>query len=133
MQVDGGDGLDHLEQAVGVVELLDFHLEGEFLQDLARTRRESGDVVVQVAGEVVRIGQQGAEGEFAGVVEAQAELAAERLFEHLLVELVVLLLQAPVLGQHLVLAGFQHAVQAAQHGQRNHHPAVLRRTVGTAQ
>ena len=64
------------------------------------------------------------------VVEALARCLIKPGVQRLAVDAV---LQALVLCEDLRLGGRQHAIEAAQHGHRQHDPLVLRRTIGAAQ
>ncbi|MPN09877.1 hypothetical protein SDC9_157170 [bioreactor metagenome] len=132
VQVDGCNLLDHLKQAIGFVQLLDFFIEFELLDDFPRPRRKTGDVVVQVGRQFIGITQQVLEGKFTGVVETELEAMIDHRLDGFGVVLAIGLKLA-VIVDHLLLAALQHAIETAKHGQRNHYPAILGRTVGTTQ
>ena len=137
MQIDRGDLLDHFKKAVGLLQLLDLVGEIELFDDLPRPRGEAGHKLHQIGCELVRVAEELAEGEIAGVVEGHFELrVAEFPVDHLLDGLRVIFargLQLLVLGDDLILSLLQHAIQPAQHRERDHHPAILRRPVRAAQ
>ena len=72
------------------------------------------------------------EGEVTGVVEGQSGLMVDDLLDGFSV-ILALGLQLLVLGDDLILGLLQHAIHPAQHRGRDHHPAMLRWTVGTAE
>ena len=135
VQVDLGELGDHLVEAVGFFELFDLLVELEALEDLADVLGEAVDVVGQVAADVVRVALELLEVELAVVVKAQ------RLAVVILGPVVedgvdvgdALGAELGMALEHGLLAGRQHGVEAAQHGERQHHALVLRRAVGTAQ
>ena len=129
VQVDLGELADHQEQPVGFVQLGDLLLELEILEDLAGLGGERLDVVGQVLGDLVRVALQLLEIELAGVVE---RVAGDPVQDRLEV-LDAAAFQRRVLLQHLRLGRLQHAVQPAQDGQRQDHPAVLRRLIRAAE
>ena len=138
VQVYGSDLLDHIKQAVGFFKFFDLFFKLELLNDLASAGGESRHVVRQVGCQLVRVAQQALKSEFAGVEERQLELVEDHFFDGLGVVLglavfVGLLFELLVVLDDGIFTGFQHAVQTAQHRERNHDPAVLRWAVGTAQ
>jgi len=68
---------DDQEEAVVLVELGDFRLEAEVLDDLAGLEREAPDVVGQGGGGTVRLALEFLEVEPAGVLEGEAGRAIE--------------------------------------------------------
>jgi hypothetical protein len=132
VKIDVGNLPHHLEQAVGFFELFDLFVELEFLNDLARPRRKPGHVIAQVGGELVGVAEQLLEGEFAGVVEGKAEFLVNDLLDHVIIVLAIGL-QLLVVSDDLVFACLQHAIQTAQHGERDHHTTILRWPVWPAQ
>ena len=128
VQVDVLEALEHLEQQPRLVELADRVVEVELLQHLAHVRAEAGDVVAQVRRQMRRVGEELVEVVAGGVVEREARDPAELRVE-------VLELLAPKLGlfrQHLLLRAGQHAVQAAQDGERQDDVLVLAALEGIA-
>ena len=83
-------------------------------------------------GEPVRIAEQLREGEGTDVVErllpVLARYLGESLFDGRLPT--ALFLQVRVFLQDLVLGRLKHAIEPAQHDQRQHDLAVLRRPIG---
>jgi hypothetical protein len=126
-----GDFLDDFEQTVGFFQRIDLFLELKFLDNLARMRREPSHIVTQVCRQFVGIAQQRLKGEFAGVVKAQVEFAVDHLLDGVNI-VFTFRLELVVHGDDFALAAFEHAIQAAQHGERNHHPAVLWRSIWAA-
>lgn len=135
MQVHRRHFLDDLIKAVRLFQLLDFFLKLELLQNLPGTCREARDKLQEVRGQLVGIAQQVLEGELAGVVEGEVELLIDDLLNGLRVvfgDLLAVLhlglrFQRLVHSDNLVLRLLQHAIQPPQHGEWDHHPAVLRR------
>ena len=128
VQVDVGEaGEDEVEQ-VGAVQAGDLHVEVELVDHLPGAGAEPGDVFPQAAGELAGVAEQAAEVERAGVVEALTGDALEHevgAFDALLESLRAL--------EHRWLGLLQHAVQTAQHGEREDHLAVLRLLVVASQ
>jgi hypothetical protein len=135
MQVDLGELGDHLIEAIGFFELLDLLVELEALEDLADVLGEAVDVISQMAADVVRVALELVEVELAVVVEAQrgAVFILRQVVEDGVDIGDAFAAQFGVALEHGFLAGRQHGVEAAQHGQRQHHALVLRRAVGAAQ
>lgn len=131
MKVNGCDFFDDFEEAVGFVKFFDFLFELEFFEDGAGAGGESGDEIAQVGGELIVIAEKFLEGELAGVVEGQLELPVDHFLDRLSV-VFVLSFKLLVHGNHLILGLLQDAVEAAQNGERDHHPTILRRSVGAA-
>ena len=107
---------------------VDLGVEVELVDDVPGRLGKPGDVVTQVAGHVVRIGKQRRE----RVLRRVVKRLAGGMRQH----------RGPVLQafgelasnrQHIVLGGLQHAIQPAQHRQRQNHPAVLGLLVNTPQ
>ena len=93
--------------------------------------REALDVADEVLLDVVRVALELLEVERRVVVEALAGGLVELGVERVAFELAAL---APlVLGQDLGLGRREHAVEAAQHGHRQHDALVLRRAIRAAQ
>ena len=74
----------------------------------------------EVGGDVFRVPFELLEGEGAGVVEGLPGHPVQQRFEVLDFTLVAL-----ELVEHLLLGGFEHAVETAQNRQRQHHVLVL--------
>ena len=135
MQVNIGELGDHLIQAVRFFKLFDLLVELKALEDLADVLGETGDVVGQVTTDVVGVALELVEIKLAVVMKAQ------RATVFILGQVVedgidignALAAQFGIALEHGLFAGRQHGIEAAQHGQRQHHALVLRRAVGTAQ
>ena len=132
VQIDAAELRDDHVEDVRFAHLLDLGLELEVLdEDAAHVGGEALEVAHQVLGDVVGVALELLEVEGRAVVEALAGGLVEDAVQGLAPEPAAL---APlVLGQHPGLGGREHAVEAAQHGHRQHHPLVLRRAVGAAQ
>ena len=119
--------LHHLEQQTRLVELGDGVVEVELLQHLAHVGAEPGDVVAQVLRHVGGVGQQLGEVVAGRVVEGESGGGLKQPLG------VLDLVLVPGLDlHHLQLAGGQHAVEPAQHGQRQNHVLVLPALEGVA-
>ena len=121
MQIDVLEALHDLEQQTRLVEPADRVVEVEPLDNLAHIFTEAGDVVAQIGGDIGSVGDQLVEIVERGVVEGETGGDAE---------LPVEVLQPPVLElrlprQHLLLGSGQHAVEPAQHRQRQNDVLVL--------
>jgi len=112
-----------------LVELLDLGLKAEVLDDLAGTLAEAGDVMLQVGGDVGGVVGELGKVEAAGVVEG---LPGD-VFEHRLGVGKLTALEALMPREHRGLGRLEHAVEAAEHGERQDHAAVLGGLVGAAQ
>ena len=112
--------LHHLEQETRLVELGDGVVEVELLQHLAHVGAEPGDVVAQILRDVGGVGQQLGEVVAGRVVEGESGGGLKQPLG------VLDLVLVPGLDlHHLQLAGGQHAVEPAQHGERQNHVLVL--------
>ena len=119
--------LHHLEQQPRLVELGDGVVEVELLQHLAHVGAEPGDVVAQVLRDVGGVGQQLGEVVAGGVVEGESGGGLKQPLG------VLDLVLVPGLNlHHLPLAGGQHAVEPAQHRERQNHVLVLPTLEGIA-
>ena len=116
VQVDLGELRHHHVEQVRVVEPGDLHVEVELVDHVPSAGREPGDVAAQVPGDVARVVEQPAEVELRGVEE---RLPGGGSQDRLTVAML------GVLGEHLRLGRLQHAVEAAEHDQRQDHLAVL--------
>ena len=118
-QVDRGEALHHLVEEVGVTQLLDEVLEVEVLEDFAGILAEGLHIAHQiVAGLGIReLGQ----GQRRGIEELLIGGPQQQLLAHG-VGLVLVGLGGL---KHLGLGGLQHALQSAQQGKGQDHPAVL--------
>jgi len=135
VQIDPGKLPYNQEQAVRVIELFDFFLELELVEDLLRLGRKALDVGDEVAPDVVGVPEQLGEGEGADIVEWLAPVFRGDL-RQLAVDGAVrqaLRLELLVLFEHGVLGGFKNAVEAPQNGHRQHDASILRRPVGSTQ
>ena len=119
--------LHDLEEQARLVELRDGVVEVELLEHLAHVGAEPGDVVAQVLRDVGGVGEQLPEVVARRVVEGEPRGAPE-----LRVEVVELALEPGLDGQHLLLGGRQHAVEAAQHGKGQDDVLVLAALEGVA-
>ena len=119
--------LHDLEQQARLVELRDGVVEIELLQHLAHVGAEPGDVVAQVLRDVRGVGEQLLEVVARRVVEGEAGGAPKLRVE------VVDLARVPGLDlQDVPLVGGQHAVEPAQHGERQDDVLVLASLEGVA-
>ena len=119
--------LHHLEQETRLIELGDGVVEVELLQHLAHVGAEPGDVVAQVLRDVGGVGQQLGEVVAGGVVEGESGGGLKQPLG------VLDLVLVPGLDlHHLQLAGGQHAVEPAQHSERQNHVLVLPALEGVA-
>ena len=119
---------------MALVQLLDFLLEIEALENLLRLGREALDVGDQVLGDVVGVADQLVESELADVVEGLLRFAAVLASDgmHCLLRH-ALGLQLLILLQDCILRGLQHTVEPAQHRHRQHDAPILRRPIRPAQ
>ena len=128
MEVDVGELLgDEVEQA-GLGQLVDLGVKLEALENVAHGRRERLHVGAQVLADVVLVAHELLQVERRGVVEELAGLAQQ---EGLGIQ--AGRLAGFLLGQHGGLGGFQHAIQAAQHGEGQDDLAVFGLLVVAAQ
>ena len=114
------EALHDQEEQARLVELADGVVEVELLQHLAHVGAEPGDVVAQVLRDVGRVGEQPREVVTRGVVEGESGGAPKQRIE--------VLEFAPVFGLYLQYLWFcrgQHAVEPAEHGERQDHILVL--------
>ena len=119
--------LHHLEQETRLIELGDGVVEVELLQHLAHVGAEPGDVVAQILRDVGGVGQQLGEVVAGRVVEGESGGGLKQPLG------VLDLVLVPGLDlHHLQLAGGQHAVEPAQHGERQNHVLVLPTLEGVA-
>ena len=132
VQINCSDLLDDFKEAVGLLQLLNLVGEIELLDDLPRARGEAGDEFREVGRELVRVAEELVEGEVAGFVESQFVLPVDHLLDGRGV-IFALGLQLLVLGDDLILGLSQDAIQPAQHRERDHHSAILRRPVRATQ
>ena len=115
------------EEQARLVELGDGVVEVELLQHLPHVGAEPGDVVPQVLRDVGRVGEQFLEVVAGRVVEGESGGAPKQWVE--------VLEFAPESGldfQHLWFRRGQHAVEPAQHGERQDHVLVLAAFEGVA-
>jgi hypothetical protein len=118
-QVHAGELLHHQVEQVRLVELLQEAVEAEMLEDLPGIRAEAADVGIQVVEDLGLA--QGAQVHGRGVVERQlGGLLQEGIERQVGVLALVILRQYRALGRR------QHTLQAAQQGERQDDPAVLR-------
>jgi hypothetical protein len=120
VQVDVRELLGDQVEQPGLGEPVDLRVELEALEDVAHRGRERLDVGAQVLADVVLVAHQLLQVERRRVVE---ELARTCEQERLGVE--PGLGRARLLGQHGGLGRLEHAVEAAQHGERQDDLAVL--------
>jgi hypothetical protein len=122
---------DDEEQEVRLTHLFDLALELEEIENGADIGREPFDVADEMLCDVVRVALQFLEVERRMIVETLTGGIVEHPVEGVVIEPAAF---APlVFRQHFCLRRSQHAIEATQHGHRQHDPLVLRRTVGTAQ
>ncbi len=127
VQVYGAKALHHLEEQACLVELGDGVVEVELFEDFAHVGAEAGDVVVQVGGEVGRVGEQTVEGVERRVVEGEAGGAAQ-----LRIEILELALELSVDLKDMLLGGLEHAIKAAQDREGQDDVLVLAALEGVA-
>ena len=120
VQLDAGELLSDLIQQLGLVQALDRGGEIEVLEDRAHVRSEALDVAVEVGADVVLIAHELAHVQRRDVVEVQAGLALDEGFEGDAGRL-----SGGVFLERGSLAGREHAVQPAQHGERQNDAAVF--------
>ncbi len=120
VQIDVLESLHHLEQEAGVVEPGDGVVEVELVQHVAHVGAEAVDVVAQVGRQVRRVAEQALEVIERGVVEGVAGGPAQHR-----VEVIQLILVQRVGFEHLALRGLEHAVEAAQHRERQDDVLIL--------
>ena len=128
-QVEVREPLDHLEQALPLGEAVDLGAEVEAGHDVSHVRRVRSDVRVEVHRDLVRVVEQPGEVKRGRVVERPLRRRREKLVAHVLGLLGV----DPLSHQHIVLGVSEHAVETAQHRERQDHLAVLVALVGAAQ
>ena len=126
-----GELLDQRAQSVGPGELRDQVAELEVLEDVLDVGREPVEVVLEVGPELLLAGPrlQVVQGELRGVVERLARRIPQRFF--LLDD--PLLVEPGLHAQDSLLRGFQHRVEAAQHGHGQDDVAVLAADVDVAE
>ena len=128
VQVDFGELSDHLVEHVRAAQSIDLDREVELVDHVLRRRREPADVERERVGDRVRIVEQLRERERAGVEELLAGDGLEDGFEVLdLAGQLLVSLQDGVFGR------LEHAVEPADHGEREDHLAVLGLLVVAAQ
>jgi hypothetical protein len=120
VQVESGELLGDQVEQLGLVQPLDRAAKSKCSKIVAHVGREALDVAVQVGADVVLVAHQLAHVERRHVVEVQAGLALDEGLEGDAGGLL-----GGVLLEHLGLGRRQHAVQPAQHRERQDHPAVL--------
>lgn len=128
VQVDAGEPLRHLVQQPGLGQALDLGVELEAVEHVAYRWRERLHVAVEVFPDVILVPHELLHVQGGGVAEGLAGPAQE---ERLGVQAGLGL--GRQFGQHGRLGWFQHAVQAAQDGERQDDPAVLGLLVIAAQ
>ena len=129
VQVDVLEALEHLEEQARLVELADGVVEVELLQHLAHVRAEAGDVVAQVGGEVRRVGEELLEVVARRVVEGEARTPCGAAGRGSRASCPC---SSACRSEHLLLGRRQHAVEAAQDGERQDHVLVLAALEGVA-
>jgi hypothetical protein len=128
VQIDVLEALQNLEQQSRLIEPADRVVEIEPLDHLAHVLAEAGDVVAQIGREMGRVGEQLLEVVARGVIEGEARNLGELPVE-------VLQPSVPQLGlprEDLLLGVGQHAVEAAQHGQRQNYVLIPAAPEGVA-
>ncbi|OQB95809.1 MAG: hypothetical protein BWX86_01072 [Verrucomicrobia bacterium ADurb.Bin122] len=128
VEVDGGELLGHEVEQAGLGEAVDLGVKFEALEDVAHGGGKAVEVGAEVFGDVVLVADDGLEVERRGVEEADAGLFEE---EGLGVESGGLALGE--LGEHGGFGRLQHAVEPAQHGEREDDLAVVRLLVIAAE
>ena len=113
VQLDAGELFRDLVEQLGLVQALDRGGKVEVLEDRAHVRREALDVAVQVGADVVLIAHELAHVQRRDVVEVQAGLALDERLKRDACRL-----PGGVFLELGSLAGREHAVQSAQHGER---------------
>ena len=128
VEVDVGELFrDEIEQA-GLGQPVDLGVKLEALENVAHGGRERLHVGAQVFADVVLVAHELLQVERRGVVEKLAGLAQQERFGiHLG------LLAFGQFGKHGGLGGFQHAIEPAQHGERQDDLAVFGLLVVAAQ
>ena len=128
VQVDLGELFCHLVEQPGLGQPLDLGVKFKMLKHVTHGGRERLHVAEQVLRNVVGVAQELFQVQRGGVVEALARLAQQ---EGLGVD--ALLFFVGQLGQHGGLGRFEHAVEAAQHGEGQDDLAVVGLLVVAAQ
>ena len=128
VEVDVGELLGDEVEQLGLGEPVDLGVELEALEDVAHRGREGLHVGAQVLADVVLVAHELLQVERRRVVEELAGLPQQ---EGLGVQ--PGLLARGQLGEHGGLGGFEHAVEAAQDGERQDDLAVLGLLVVAAQ
>ncbi|MOA08256.1 hypothetical protein D3C78_1280080 [compost metagenome] len=118
VQIDSGELLGHQVQQVGLLKLLQPAIEGEVLEHLTGVGGELGNVVLQVSPGAG--GAEAGQGELRDVIEGGAGRAGQQQ-----VEIHATGLERLVLAAHGIAGRLQHALQAAQHGERQDDAAKL--------
>ena len=126
VEVDLGHLGDHEVEQLRAVEPADLGVEVELLDDLAGVGVEGRDPGAQVAGDLGRVGEDGLEGQAAGVVDAEPGDGAEDHAD-------VLDVGGREALEDLGLGGLEDAVEPAQHDEREDDAAVLGLLVVTAE
>lgn len=128
MQVHLCEFLGDEVQQPGLVEPIDLRMEVEALEDVARGGRERLHIAVEIGADVVLVAGQGFHVHVGRVVKAGAGLAQQEGFG-----IDAGLLALGKFLQHGGLAGCQHAIEAAQHRERQDHAPVFGLLVVAAQ
>ena len=109
---------------------LDFFPEFEELEDVAHVLREAPDVANQVIADVGGVAFEPLKIKSRMVVET---LASDSIQEHIQSVAFQVVLAPLVLRLNLALRRLQHAVEASQHGHRQHDTLVLRWPIRASQ
>ncbi len=128
MQVDVGEFFHHAVKQTGSGQSFHLGVELETLEHVSHRRRKGLEVAVQVLANVVLIAHEGFHVQRRGVVEALPGNAKQ---ERLRIQARSFSLR--LLGQHGGLGRRQHAVETAQHRERQDDPTVLALLVIPAQ
>ena len=129
MEVDFGEFLEQLEEAVGLVELLDLLVEGKVFEERADFGGKAVDVVQEVGRQVVGFAFEPFEIVLAGVVE----LLAGGFLEHLVEVAGALAFELLGLFEKPGFGIGEDTVQAAEYGHGEHDLAIFGRAVGAAE
>ncbi len=120
MQVEIAELAEHHVQKVRLLETEHLCPEVELVENLPRARRKAVDVIQQLVCDVGRVVPNGAQGQLGDVVEVDPGHSVQNR-----IEILGAVFVPGVLGEGPLLGRFEHAVEAAQDGEREDHPLVL--------
>ena len=131
VQIDFRHFFDNEEEDVRFVHPLHFRTEFEVLEYATHVCGKAIDVVCKMTMDVVRVTLQFLEIELRVIVEAVTRDLVQRAIQSIVFKFPAF--ATLELLQHLGLGVRQHAIEAAQYNEWQHHTLILRRAIRTAQ